>query len=136
MAPSCKLELARFSAWLRIQDRAECANYVIKYSCWGMAAENNTLQFTVNNSYMCSRKKLIKFWQQASGRKWNVLFIYLFYIHLSIYLFTLFIHLVISRMNRFLYRISEEWFSRMDSQLKELFCEFHHFPASRKSFFS
>ena len=31
-----------------------------------------------------------------------------FYIHLSIYLFTLFIHLVISRMNRFLYRISEE----------------------------
>ena len=79
---------------------------------------------------------MIKFLQQASGRKWNVLFIYLFYIHLSIYLFTLFIHLVISRMNRFLYRISEEWFSRMDSQLKELFCEFHRFPPCRKIFFS
>ena len=26
MAPSCKLELARFSAWLRIQDGAECGN--------------------------------------------------------------------------------------------------------------
>ena len=24
VAPSCKLELARFSAWLRIQDGAEC----------------------------------------------------------------------------------------------------------------
>ena len=26
MAPSCKLELARFSAYLRIQDGAECGN--------------------------------------------------------------------------------------------------------------
>ena len=26
VAPSCKLELARFSAWLRIQDGAECGN--------------------------------------------------------------------------------------------------------------
>ena len=29
MAPSCKLELARFSAWLRIQDGAECGNISI-----------------------------------------------------------------------------------------------------------
>ena len=26
--PSCKLELTRFSAWLRIQDGAECGNNV------------------------------------------------------------------------------------------------------------
>ena len=26
MAPSCKLVLVRFSAWLRIQDGAECGN--------------------------------------------------------------------------------------------------------------
>ena len=26
VAPSCKLELARFSAWQRIQDGAECGN--------------------------------------------------------------------------------------------------------------
>ena len=29
MAPSCKLELARFSAKLRIQDGAECGNIVV-----------------------------------------------------------------------------------------------------------
>ena len=122
---------------LAIQDGAECANNVIKYSCWGMAAENNTLQFTVNKSYRCSRKKKrLNFDNKLQGENEMFSLSIYFYIHLSIYLFTLFIHLVISRMNRFLYRISEEWFSRMDSQLKELFCEFHRFPACRKSFFS
>ena len=29
VAPSCKLELARFSAWLRIQDGAECGNRTV-----------------------------------------------------------------------------------------------------------
>ena len=29
MAPSCKIELARFSARLRIQDGAECGNIVV-----------------------------------------------------------------------------------------------------------
>ena len=30
MAPSCKIELARFSAWLRIQDGTECGKMKLK----------------------------------------------------------------------------------------------------------
>ena len=31
MAPSCKLELARFSGKLRIQDGAECRYFILKF---------------------------------------------------------------------------------------------------------
>ena len=54
MAPSCKLELARFSAWLRIQDGAECGNKRSKVICVPAALEGvfDDLKIEVNEGEM------------------------------------------------------------------------------------
>ena len=58
MAPYCKLELAIFSALLRIQDVAECGNYLIVYASplsegWHGSFHNNTLKtFSSSPSFL------------------------------------------------------------------------------------
>ena len=48
VAPSCKLELARFSALLRIQDGAECHNRISGLSLYGELARFATIHLFIN----------------------------------------------------------------------------------------
>ena len=48
VAPSCKLELARFSAWVRIQDGAECGNMLNFTMCDGQKFEKNLNQDSID----------------------------------------------------------------------------------------
>ena len=58
VAPSCKLELTRFSAWLRIQDGAECGNILYKkfFHQRARGGINNSIS-CLDNSVSCSENQ-------------------------------------------------------------------------------
>ena len=54
VTPSCKLDLARFSAGLKIQDEAECSNYLLTFDIYHNGRRSEIRSVEEKEDYLLS----------------------------------------------------------------------------------